>query len=1008
MANNDGLVIKIDGDDSGLEKKLSGIGKTASKALGAVAKGTALIGTAFTGATVAALRFSGELEQNLGGSEAVFKAYAQSIQATANDAFKNMGLSASGFLATANKMGSLFQGAGFSIEESARLTAESMQRAADVASIMGIDVSWAMESIAGAAKGNFTMMDNLGVAMNETTLNAYALEIGLGKTTQQMTNQEKVALALEMFLERTAYAAGNYAKENNTLAGSLTTAKAALSNFISGAGDIDDVAESLSNASQVVLESFGELLPDLVEGIGGIADELIPLIPELLKELIPSVLSVTDELIDTLIDTAPEIIAAIADGIEEALPILSPLTSLICTLAENFDILAASVIAGFAAFKGVAIVNSAVSAYQSAQLVLTQYTMAVNANTAAQATGATTQTLLLSLMKPLEIAIGVLTGKIKLQEAATLALKAAQDLASGGVTLLITAVVAATAAMITYAATNKSTADEIRKAHEEAISAIDETLEESIASAKAEAKIANDLAAELEALEKQIKSGTLSEEEATRARQDFNACAEKLNDIIPGTTGLLYDETGAIDVQSEALKELTAAYYALAVAKAKSAAYEQKITEIQKSIIEVEDELKPYENGEKETTAVGIAGYATGGVDPEYKHLSNIKKEYEKDLADIAESFSTQIKEVSALEAKINKAVGNTTQNIGSSSRQVSADVRSTGSTVKTEASEAAEAVKAEREKALRDLKYARSVEEITERQYYEALAEYRDRYFEEGSEEWQSYTEEIYGYNSELADGIISEYEKLKDKAVSSLEELGRSQESLTDKLMDEGNNTYKRVTVFLDESGTNTRQWGELADVRDDTEKLRRYNAMLDELFSREADLPESVKESLLNMSVDEGLMYVDAMLSASEEEFDNYINGLKAKQEEAEKISKKLHMSQFEEIKEEIADTFGAVPDDFFLIGDESADSFARGFSEKIKNAYAGMQAVINSALSNMSYNTGVIQSANGITSNTTTNNNSISVVLPASNSETTHDSVKSVSDWLTKQEMKGGYR
>ena len=39
-----------------------------------------------------------------------------------------------------------------------------MQRAADVASIMGISVDDAMTAISGAAKGNFTMMDNLGVA----------------------------------------------------------------------------------------------------------------------------------------------------------------------------------------------------------------------------------------------------------------------------------------------------------------------------------------------------------------------------------------------------------------------------------------------------------------------------------------------------------------------------------------------------------------------------------------------------------------------------------------------------------------------------------------------------------------------------------------------------------------------------------------------------------------------------------------------------------------------------
>ena len=48
-----------------------------------------------------------------------------------------------------------------------------------MASVMGIDMEMAMESIAGAAKGNFTMMDNPSVAMNATTLEAYALEKGV-------------------------------------------------------------------------------------------------------------------------------------------------------------------------------------------------------------------------------------------------------------------------------------------------------------------------------------------------------------------------------------------------------------------------------------------------------------------------------------------------------------------------------------------------------------------------------------------------------------------------------------------------------------------------------------------------------------------------------------------------------------------------------------------------------------------------------------------------------------
>ena len=124
----------------------------------AIATGLAAGATAMTALVGKALGLAGELEQNLGGSEAVFAEYADNIQNKAVTAFEKMGLSTAGYLATANKMGALFKGAGFEIAEATDLTTKSMQRAADVASIMGIDVSAAMESVAGAAKGNFTMI----------------------------------------------------------------------------------------------------------------------------------------------------------------------------------------------------------------------------------------------------------------------------------------------------------------------------------------------------------------------------------------------------------------------------------------------------------------------------------------------------------------------------------------------------------------------------------------------------------------------------------------------------------------------------------------------------------------------------------------------------------------------------------------------------------------------------------------------------------------------------------
>jgi phage-related protein len=233
-----------------------------------------------------------------------------------------MGLSTSDFLGTANKMGALFQGAGFTIEESSNLAAEAMQRAADVASIMGIDTSSAMEAIAGAAKGNFTMMDNLGVAMNDTALQAYALEKGIEKSTSEMSQQEKIGLAMEMFLEKTAYAAGNYARENETLAGALGTAKGALTNFLDGSGDVTQLVDAFSNAANVIVENVKTIAPRLATGISEIITQVSPLIPGLMAEFLPVILSGATSLISGLVTSLPTAIQTLISAISAQAPAL--------------------------------------------------------------------------------------------------------------------------------------------------------------------------------------------------------------------------------------------------------------------------------------------------------------------------------------------------------------------------------------------------------------------------------------------------------------------------------------------------------------------------------------------------------------------------------------------------------------------------------------------------------------------------------------------------------------
>ena len=300
-----------------------------------------------------AINIGGELQQNLGGTEAVFQEFADEIQSVAQDAYKNMGMSASDYMATANKMASLFQGSGMDIQTSMDLTTEAMQRAADVASVMGIDTEWAMESIAGAAKGNFTMMDNLGVAMNATTLQAYALEKGINFDWNTASNAEKATLAMEMFMDRTENMAGNFARESaDTISGSMGAMKSAFEDFVGNltlGKDIQGPLKALLEQTKTflidnLLPAIGNIIFTLPSVIGQIVTQMGPqmasqglsMIYQIAKGfrqgfpgMVGNMMTMLDNLVNTIIEWGPRVLSAgmtlignLAMGIVEAIPSL--------------------------------------------------------------------------------------------------------------------------------------------------------------------------------------------------------------------------------------------------------------------------------------------------------------------------------------------------------------------------------------------------------------------------------------------------------------------------------------------------------------------------------------------------------------------------------------------------------------------------------------------------------------------------------------------------------------
>lgn len=363
------IIPSTEGISGNLSKELGGAGDTAGKESGSKFAATfkKIIAAAGIGKVVKeALSQGMELEQNLGGAEAVFGDDFTKIVNTAQDAYKNLGASQSEYLASANKIGSLLQGSGIEQAAAVDLTTQAMQRAADVASVMGISTESAFEAITGAAKGNFTMMDNLGVAMNATTLEAYAMEQGMTDFSYSAaTNAEKAELAFQMFFDKTAQYEGNFARESQeTLSGSLGAMKASLSDLLANIALGNDITPYLNNlmtsvtdfavlflpvlsnifttlpsAIVTALSTLGPIL--LTEGVNAIINftgGLAAATPQLISTaatLIPQLIIGLTSALPQLVSNAGQMVNAIASGISQAMPVLiGALPEIISSIVE--------------------------------------------------------------------------------------------------------------------------------------------------------------------------------------------------------------------------------------------------------------------------------------------------------------------------------------------------------------------------------------------------------------------------------------------------------------------------------------------------------------------------------------------------------------------------------------------------------------------------------------------------------------------------------------------------
>lgn len=132
--------------------------------------------------------------------------------------------------------------------------------AVDLASFGGTSDDDAFDALRSAITGNARALKGFGITMSDAALDAFALQQGMGKTTSEMTESEKVLLRYNFLLDRTAKIQGHAERNSGSWSNQLKALRAKIGDLAEDLGGrlipfATEIVERISRVSA----AFGRL-----------------------------------------------------------------------------------------------------------------------------------------------------------------------------------------------------------------------------------------------------------------------------------------------------------------------------------------------------------------------------------------------------------------------------------------------------------------------------------------------------------------------------------------------------------------------------------------------------------------------------------------------------------------------------------------------------------------------------------------------------------------------------
>lgn len=623
------------------------------------------------------------------------------------------------------------------------------------------------------------------------------------------------------------------AKAANILLSNAESFKSNITAMIDSTGAAATAAETMMDTTAEKTQVAKNQIDNLTSAI---AEQLLPAIGETAQ-------SVSDALDSSGIKTVAETVGSFISGT-------------LTLLLKNINLIASAVTgvtAAVIAFKTANVLTKVIASWQTAAL---QVTLLGNAQGAAAIKSAA----LKGELTAQEIIYAVLSGKLDIATAKTIALNTAMSMNPAGI---IAVAVGLLAAALTGFAISAGTAESAAKELNDAIDQMHDSVESSIADNEAEMSVLKDKVKRYDELRTAVSLTTDEQKELSTLAQELQGVLGDEVTVVDQLTGKYNDLTDAVDI-----------YIQKKTASVKLSAYEQAATEAYNIKRNAENKLK--ELNEK------YGGLNSDDYFAKIKATATVFSDYGNNLA-AGQQFEADVKAAQKAIEEADKTIAEW-QSLASESYKdgITASGSQTPAATSGKQAQPDNSLPDYWKKKSEDFKYWKEsykydydMGRISAEEYYATLASLRDEFLENDSDEWRSVNVEIKKYYDSLSEEQKKAYEKRLEEQKKADEESQKAAEQAAAEAIAARKAAYSEEKSQLEfklktNQITEKKYYSELAKLRDkylDKNSAEWRSAFLEtyEYNQKIIQANKDALEQILNDTSDTTLSALEKIVSA-----------------------------------------------------------------------------------------------------------------------------------------------